>query len=138
VRVYTPTTRPGSRLPHAWLEGPAGRASTLDVAVPGRFTLLVGGEGEGWIDGVRTLARSGVQRLDVAMIADSSDSDYRDVDGTWHRVCGIEASGAVLVRPDGHVAWRCASATTQDFANALGGVFSRVLGRGPTSGAAPR
>jgi 2,4-dichlorophenol 6-monooxygenase len=138
VRLYTPTTRPGSRLPHAWLEGPTGRVSTLDVARPGRFTLLVGGDGEGWIDAVRALARRGLQRLDVAMIADSAEADYRDVDGTWQRVCGVDASGAVLVRPDGHVAWRSATATMQDAGSVLGDVIARVLGRGPTGEAVSR
>jgi hypothetical protein len=32
--------------------------------------------------------------------------DWRDVNGTWQRHRGVGATGAVLVRPDGIVAWR--------------------------------
>lgn len=30
----------------------------------------------------------------------------------WKTVSGTEASGALLVRPDGHVAWRCRALST--------------------------
>ncbi len=30
-------------------------------------------------------------------------------DGTWQRVREVRAGGAILVRPDGHVGWRCSS-----------------------------
>ena len=37
------TTRPGAKLPHAWLVGPDGRrVSTLDVTGKGKFTLVTG------------------------------------------------------------------------------------------------
>ena len=32
---------------------------------------------------------------------------YVDETQTWKTVSGTEADGALLVRPDGHVAWRC-------------------------------
>ena len=32
---------------------------------------------------------------------------YVDESRTWEKISGTEASGALLVRPDGHVAWRC-------------------------------
>jgi Aromatic-ring hydroxylase, C-terminal len=34
------------------------------------------------------------------------DVDLGDPDGTWHEAYGVDTDGAVLVRPDGHVAWR--------------------------------
>src|ERR687889_718590 len=43
------TTRPGAKLPHAWLVGPTGvRTSTLDVVGKGRMTLLTGLAGQAW------------------------------------------------------------------------------------------
>ncbi|WP_271215168.1 FAD-dependent monooxygenase, partial [Pseudonocardia halophobica] len=43
------TTRPGAKLPHAWLVGPDGcRLSTLDVVGKGKMTLLTGIGGAGW------------------------------------------------------------------------------------------
>jgi len=39
-----------------------------------------------------------------------ADADLIDIDGAWPRYYGIDAEGAVLVRPDGHVAWRARTA----------------------------
>ena len=38
------------------------------------------------------------------------DCDFTDPDGHWASVCEIEADGALLVRPDQHVAWRTVAA----------------------------
>ena len=35
------------------------------------------------------------------------DGAYMDVSGQWGAVREVGEGGAVLVRPDGHVAWRC-------------------------------
>ena len=37
----------------------------------------------------------------------AADSVFTDSSGRWEAVRGVGAGGAVLVRPDGHVAWRC-------------------------------
>ena len=46
-----PTTWPGARLPHCWLERGGERVSTHDLAGKGRFTLLTGIGGEAWVAG---------------------------------------------------------------------------------------
>jgi 2-polyprenyl-6-methoxyphenol hydroxylase-like FAD-dependent oxidoreductase len=80
--VYEPAARPGSRAPHAWLGD--GR-STLDLFGNG-FTLLA-------------FARDGVDRvgrrvpLKVVVIEDAE-------------IARLYERRFVLVRPDGHVAWR--------------------------------
>ena len=38
--------------------------------------------------------------------AADTEADVFDVDGDWSRTYGIDAEGAVLIRPDGHVTWR--------------------------------
>jgi 2,4-dichlorophenol 6-monooxygenase len=44
-----PTTRPGAKIPHAWLVGPDGtRMSTLDVTGKGLFTVVTGLAGTAW------------------------------------------------------------------------------------------
>jgi 2-polyprenyl-6-methoxyphenol hydroxylase-like FAD-dependent oxidoreductase len=86
--TYQPTTRPGARAPHVWL--PDGR-STLDLFGPG-FTLL-------------RLAPA----ADPAPIASAARAA-----GVPLRVIALDNPGVarayerplVLVRPDGHVAWR--------------------------------
>ena len=40
--------------------------------------------------------------------------DLRVPDGTFASLYGIEDGGAVLVRPDGHIAWRQAAAAHRD------------------------
>src|SRR5690606_16843376 len=47
--VYYPTSRPGHRLPHAWLEHHGERVSTHDLGAPDTaFVLITGGQGENW------------------------------------------------------------------------------------------
>src|SRR5258708_2432416 len=42
-----------------------------------------------------------------------NDGDLGDPDGDWHEAYGVDADGAVLVRPDGHVAWRSRSGASR-------------------------
>jgi putative polyketide hydroxylase len=53
--------------------------------------------------------------------------DLVDRHGAWEKAYGVERDGAVLVRPDGHVAWRCPTAMPQPKAE-LESVWSGVLG----------
>jgi 2-polyprenyl-6-methoxyphenol hydroxylase-like FAD-dependent oxidoreductase len=87
-RIYVPTARPGSRAPHAWLSD--GR-STLDLFGKG-FVLLVFGQAEETGNLERAFARRQIP-LRVEHIDDP------DIAALYERQF-------VLVRPDGHVAWR--------------------------------
>jgi hypothetical protein len=51
-----------------------------------------------------------------------------DIDGTFGQRYGIEATGAVLVRPDGHAAFRV-QYPTADPTHELSDALARVLGR---------
>lgn len=102
VREYVPTSRPGSRLPHAWLERDGKRISTLDLIRPGAFTLLtsqVSGVWEGVAHRITTIP------IEVVAIG----RDALDPSGNWERVSELATDGALLVRPDQHVAWRAIS-----------------------------
>jgi hypothetical protein len=106
VTDYTPSGRPGGRAPHVWLmrrgSGRAAsmssgeRVSTIDL-IGKRFTVL--GSGAAW-----RAAAAGLTRppLDAFVIGD----ELADPDGQWHATYGVEPGGAVLVRPDGYIAWR--------------------------------
>ena len=104
---YVPTARPGSRAPHMWLRRRGESISTLDL-FDRSFVLLAGPNGEAW----RAAAREATGRLglplDCYLIGPTSD--LIDERGVWPDLYGVGADGAVLVRPDGHVAWRAASA----------------------------
>ena len=99
VRQYVPTTRPGGRLPHAWVTRDGRRVSTLDLVLPGRFLLLT--SSSSWADAAADLEGVPVP-LSVVLVG----RDVLDLDGGWSDVSGIGADGAILVRPDQHVAWR--------------------------------
>ena len=100
--IYHPSTRPGSRLPHVWLEGPKGRVSTHDLVRPGRLSLF--GDEDSW--SLAVSRASGICRIPIDLIPIGGRARYQDVDGRWARIREVGAGGAVLVRPDGHVAWR--------------------------------
>lgn len=95
------TSRPGAKLPHAWLVGRDGiRISTLDVVGKGRFTLMTGLSGQAWRGAVDTL---GWAFLRLVVVGEDGALDPYAV---WHDASEIEEGGALLVRPDGYVAWR--------------------------------
>ena len=119
VREYVPTSRPGARLPHAWVEKSGRRVSTLDLIKPGSFTLLTSRPSEIWADAVDRI--DGVPLEYVAMGRDAMDSE-----GLWARVSGIEPDGALLIRPDQHVGWRAAS-LPDDPTKALNEALTRIL-----------
>jgi putative polyketide hydroxylase len=61
------------------------------------------------------------------------DQPYTD-DGSFLAGYGISDSGAVLVRPDGFIAWRAQNATTQSVrANEIFIALSRLLGYAPVT-----
>ena len=92
---YTPTGRAGARLPHAWLDE-VGGASTLDLVDRSHPTLFTVGDHEAWASAIEEWPY--VEHLRVGV--DTSPLDR------WREVCGVEPTGALLVRPDQHVAWR--------------------------------
>jgi 2,4-dichlorophenol 6-monooxygenase len=96
-----PTTRPGAKIPHAWVIGEDGRrVSTLDLVGKGRFTLVTGLAGQAW---QMAAAALGLPYLDVLVIGSPR---AQDVYCNWQAAREIEEAGALLVRPDGVVAWR--------------------------------
>jgi 2-polyprenyl-6-methoxyphenol hydroxylase-like FAD-dependent oxidoreductase len=86
---YTPTTWPGARAPHVWLKD--GR-STLDLFGRG-FTLLVFSSKVSDTSGLSSAASRVGLPLDTVTLEE-------------RRVAEIYERALVLVRPDGHVAWR--------------------------------
>jgi 2,4-dichlorophenol 6-monooxygenase len=124
-RVYTPTTQPGRRLPHAWLEQDGRRVSTLDlVGAPGNYVLLTGAAHADWDEAVAIVKdKFGVA---VTVAAVGAEDGYRDAEGAWAEIRGVDEQGAVLVRPDQFVAWRTATAPG-DPTTALSEAFATIL-----------
>ena len=128
IRVYEPSTRPGSPLPHAWIDDEDGHRRALrDLVAPGRFLLIAGEDGEAWCEAAHQLAVDGDVPLDAIRIG-HLDGDLFDPRCTWLRHRGIGADGAVLVRPDRFVAWR-SLAGSEDPRSELATAFGQILGR---------
>jgi 2,4-dichlorophenol 6-monooxygenase len=125
--VYQATTRPGHRLPHAWLEREGRRLSTLDLTGSGTdFVLITGPDGAPWAEAAAQVAEKFSVPIVTARVGDGAE--YADVDGRWAAVREIADGGAVLVRPDNHVAFRSMSGD-ENPAEALAGAVSQVLDR---------
>jgi 2,4-dichlorophenol 6-monooxygenase len=96
-----PTTRPGAKLPHAWLVGSDGRrVSTLDLVGNGQYSLVTGIAGQAWAGAAKEL------RLPFLRTVVIGHPGALDAYCSWHALREIEEAGALLVRPDGVVAWR--------------------------------
>jgi 2-polyprenyl-6-methoxyphenol hydroxylase-like FAD-dependent oxidoreductase len=123
---YVPNARPGSRAPHVWVEHGGETISTLDVFGSG-MVVLAGSAGGAWCDAAREIAARG---LPIRGFRVGCDADLVERDGAWEKTYGVERDGAVLVRPDGHVAWRCPTSMVQPKGE-LESVLRRVLGSTP-------
>ncbi|OXM63646.1 MULTISPECIES: FAD-dependent monooxygenase [Amycolatopsis] len=103
---------PGSRLPHRWV---SPGVSSVDL-VRSRFTVFAGTPD--WAEATdKAAARLGVS-LGAAVVPDPA----------WLSAVGIAGGGALLVRPDGFVAWRTPVPVPEADA-ALESVVARVLAR---------
>jgi putative polyketide hydroxylase len=109
----------GERAPHRWITVGGRRMSTLDL-FDGRLTLLAGSQGEGWRRAAAGLSGPPLTCLDVGP----------EVTEAY----GIGDGGAVLVRPDGHVAWRFPTAAA-DPETALADAIDTALGLTPAESA---
>ena len=96
--------RPGSRAPHVLVPRDGARVSTLDLFGNG-FVLLAGADGAAWHKAALSAAGQFGVPLDGYVIADAA-SGFADA-------YGISQAGAVLVRPDGVVAWRAVGAESE-------------------------
>ncbi len=117
---------PGSRAPHIWLHRGGEPVSTLDLFGQ-NFVLLAGPHGDAWRDAARGAAQRLGIGLDVHLVGDGT-GELADTDAHFCDAYGISPDGAVLVRPDGFVAWRSADAAGAT-ADGLAGVLARVLCR---------
>jgi hypothetical protein len=89
--LFVPSARPGTRAPHAWLEGK--KRSTLDLFGDNRFVLL----------------RLGAEPPDPGRLADAAATrgvPLAVIELADPKLLELYQRRLVLVRPDGHVAWR--------------------------------
>jgi 2-polyprenyl-6-methoxyphenol hydroxylase-like FAD-dependent oxidoreductase len=124
-----PTGRPGFRAPHVAVRRDGQDVSTLDL-VGTDPVLLAGASAGSWLDAGRDAAA----RLGVGLdgLRTGPDGDVADPDGRLAAAYGIGTDGAVLIRPDGVIAWR-ARAAVADPAAAVAAALAAMLCR-PAAG----
>jgi 2-polyprenyl-6-methoxyphenol hydroxylase-like FAD-dependent oxidoreductase len=120
---YVPTARPGSRAPHMCLKKGDQQISMLDL-YDRQFVLLTGPGGEAW----RTAGQRIADFLGIPLhcYVVGLNGPLIDRTGEWQKLYGVGPQGAVLVRPDGHVAWRMPDADS-NAESRLAVAFSRIL-----------
>jgi hypothetical protein len=120
-----PSGRVGARAPHLPIVVDGATASTLDLAGPG-FALLAAPDGDAWCRAATDAATA----LNVPLTAHRVTATGRVVDptGRFGTTFGLSPTGAVLLRPDGVIAWRGddpAAAPDEQLRNVLSAVLAR-------------
>ncbi|MBI1980051.1 MAG: FAD-dependent monooxygenase [Methylocystis sp.] len=127
-----PSGAPGTRLAHVWLRRGEDTISSHDLI--GRdFMLFAGCNGVDWVEaaqrvGLRSGTPLGVCRLGV---------DVEDPEGLFLPRLGVSLQGALLVRPDGFIAWRSRGRSPDALAT-LETSFARARGERIAEGLARR
>jgi hypothetical protein len=121
-----PSGQPGLRAPHVVVRRDGADQSTLDL-IHRDAVLVAGPPGAAWARAAAATAEALRVPLDVYRL----DADLDDAHGEFAKAYGIGPDGAVLIRPDGFVAWRARDAAADDgaAADALGGAVARMVGR---------
>jgi len=123
VGEYRPSARPGARAPHVWLERGGTEVSTIDLS-DGRFVVLT--PRRDWAAAAQEASDALGVALD-AFVVGTNDADLIDTTGGWAELYGVGDDGAVLVRPDGHVAWRTTAAPeAEEIKDALAAVLQHA------------
>src|ERR687885_1589999 len=119
------TGQPGTRAPHLTVTRAGQEISIIDL-YGRRPVLLAAGNGTAWISAAERVAR----RLGVPLDAYRFGVELQGAEGAAKH--GIGTEGALLVRPDGFVAWR-AEAAAEDPERELEQVLSRLLYQVPST-----
>ncbi|MBV1935704.1 FAD-dependent monooxygenase [Streptomyces sp. BV286] len=124
---------PGTRAPYAMLSRGGDPVSTLDLFGRG-FVLLAAERGGPWLSAAAAAsAELGLEVTARRVVpgADGGAGTLADPDGRWAELYGgLRPEGAVLVRPDGFVAWRSVGADRESAeAAALTAALRTILAR---------
>jgi 2-polyprenyl-6-methoxyphenol hydroxylase-like FAD-dependent oxidoreductase len=113
-RTYVPADRPGGRFPHLWLDD-ACTTSTLDW-FDREFVVVCGPKATAWYEAAVHLAAESAVPIGVQTIPRTPrERGFR-----------MGEHGAVVVRPDGHVAWRMPGSSADPLAD-LRGALDKLL-----------
>ena len=118
----------GTRVPHAWLDVDWRRASTLDLCGPG-FAILANSDAARWR--AAAAGASTETGLSIAVHQIDPSAGLAEAGVTWPERTGLPGDGALLVRPDGHVAARSDGGLSPD---TLVAVLREITAVAPVTG----
>ena len=120
---HHPSVISGSRMPHVSLMDVSHNnkvLSTLDL-VRRNFVLIAADHSSPWVDAVKSQKIA----VDFYIISENS-TPIRDPSGQFQELYQLKEGEAVLIRPDGHIAWR-GVAEERDPSTTLKTVLKQVL-----------
>ncbi|WP_349897633.1 FAD-dependent monooxygenase [Parafrigoribacterium soli] len=126
VDPRAPLTDVGSRAPHLDVVVDGSSRSVHDL-FQDSYVLLAGAQGEAWRDAAKAVASRNAVPLRPYTVGPNADAV--DASNAFARAYGIEPEGAVIVRPDGVVAWRSAT-SAGDPEETVAGAMTALLQRG--------
>ncbi|MGW0422712.1 FAD-dependent oxidoreductase [Streptomyces sp. NPDC003015] len=119
---------PGSRAPHLAVRHQGERISTLDLYERSLVLLSDAEAASGWHEAAVRLAEETSVPLTSYRLGEGPGAELTPEGGTdWSAAHGTTPQGAVLVRPDGFVAWR-SQGPVADAESTLRQVLSTLLG----------
>ncbi|MER8069301.1 FAD-dependent monooxygenase [Streptomyces sp. NPDC094034] len=119
------TAAVGRRAPHLWVDDGERRMSSLEI-FEGGWTLLYGADGALWSDAARGAGRS----LRLPLRAYRAPGPRFGVDQErFDRLYGLRPGAALLIRPDGHLAWRAPADPAGRHRDLLAQALRRILRR---------
>jgi putative polyketide hydroxylase len=125
VTKYEPNARPGARMPHMWVIQDGKEISTLDL-VGSWFLLLACQNGRTWCRAAKEVSE--LRSIPIHAHTVGQTGQIIDPNGRFPEAFGLNLDGAVLVRPDGHVALRSQSLVS-DPRDLLCKALSKILAR---------
>ncbi|HEX7735968.1 MAG TPA: FAD-dependent monooxygenase [Ktedonobacteraceae bacterium] len=121
--------QPGTHATSLVLEQAGKRISTLDL-MGSRFVLLAGPDGQHWKEAAWRVKETLHLSLASYQVGDET-GDLNDVENRFSKTYGVTSAGAVLIRPDGFIAWRSKGAeeNVQEARQVLSATLSSLLSR---------
>lgn len=107
VMTYVKTTGAGARLPHIWVQEGETPMSAHDLLGYDCYTLFVNSAAKKWMAKLEGQFKSRALGLNIIPM---HDKKYEIDPRLWAAFWELDTGGLLLVRPDGHIAWRAVQA----------------------------
>jgi 2-polyprenyl-6-methoxyphenol hydroxylase-like FAD-dependent oxidoreductase len=124
VNPREPLTDVGARAPHITFDKDGTPVPVHDLFT-GAFVLLAAADGQRWVDAASAVATRHQLPLDAFRVGDGGD--LGSPGNAFEVAYGLDATGAVIIRPDGVVAWRSSEHDAADANQSIERVMTRLL-----------